>query len=91
MSSIRPCGHDEQATILAIVNAAAEAYRGVIPQDFWHEPYMWLGELESEIAARPSCASRVTPKWSIVAWRRMRSIPSMLMSSMPAFSFSKAR
>ena len=26
--------------ILAIVNAAAEAYRGVIPADRWHEPYM---------------------------------------------------
>lgn len=37
--------------ILAIVNAAAEAYRGVIPADRWREPYMSLHELESEITA----------------------------------------
>jgi GNAT superfamily N-acetyltransferase len=35
----------------AIVNAAAEAYRGVIPADRWHEPYMPVEELEAEIAA----------------------------------------
>ena len=42
MSSIRPCRDDELKTILAIVNAAAEAYRCVIPEDCWHEPYMPL-------------------------------------------------
>jgi hypothetical protein len=26
--------------ILTIVNDAASAYRGVIPDDRWHEPYM---------------------------------------------------
>ena len=51
MSDVRPCRDDERATILAIVNAAAEAYRGVIPTDQWHEPYMPPGELDSEIAA----------------------------------------
>src|SRR5205823_599041 len=51
MSSIRPCRDDERAIVLAIVNAGAEAYRGVIPDDCWHDPYMPLGELESEIAA----------------------------------------
>lgn len=49
--AIRPCREDEGAAVLAIVNAAAEAYRGVIPADRWHEPYMPLGELEEEIAA----------------------------------------
>jgi GNAT superfamily N-acetyltransferase len=48
---IRPCRKDEHAAIAAIVNAAAEAYRGVIPPDRWHEPYMSLPELEVEIAA----------------------------------------
>jgi GNAT superfamily N-acetyltransferase len=52
MSEIRPCRDDEHAAMLAIVNAAAEAYRGVIPEDRWHEPYMALDELEHEIAAR---------------------------------------
>lgn len=51
MSSIRPCRDDERTAILAIVNAAAEAYRGVIPADRWHEPYMPLSELDSEIAS----------------------------------------
>ena len=37
--------------MLAIINSAAEAYRGVIPSDCWHEPYMSLQQLESEIAA----------------------------------------
>ena len=34
-----------------IVNDAAVAYRGYIPDDRWHEPYMPLEELRSEIAA----------------------------------------
>lgn len=37
--------------MLAIVNAAAVAYRGVIPADRWHEPYMPETELRDEIAA----------------------------------------
>ena len=48
---IRPCRDDERDAILAIVNAAAEAYRGVIPADRWHEPYMPAPELDHEIAA----------------------------------------
>ena len=50
-SSIRRCREDERSAILAIVNAAAEAYRGVIPEDRWHEPYMPAEELDGEIAA----------------------------------------
>jgi GNAT superfamily N-acetyltransferase len=51
MTPIRPCGDDERGAILTIVNAAAEAYRGVIPADRWHEPYMPAAELDEEIAA----------------------------------------
>jgi GNAT superfamily N-acetyltransferase len=51
VSRIRPCREDEREAILAIVNDAAEAYRGVIPADCWREPYMTMRELESEIAA----------------------------------------
>ncbi len=36
--------------MLAIVNAAAQAYRGVIPADRWRDPYMPSDELEKEIA-----------------------------------------
>jgi GNAT superfamily N-acetyltransferase len=51
VSTIRPCRDDERGAILEIVNAAAEAYRGVIPADRWHEPYMPMDELDGEIAA----------------------------------------
>ena len=51
MASIRACRDDDRAAIIAIVNAAAEAYRGVIPADRWHEPYMSSRELDGEIAA----------------------------------------
>ena len=37
--------------MLAIVNDAARAYRGVIPVDRWHDPYMPADELANEIAA----------------------------------------
>lgn len=51
VSTIRPCLDGERTAILAIVNAAAEAYRAVIPADRWHDPYLPLHELDSEIAA----------------------------------------
>jgi GNAT superfamily N-acetyltransferase len=51
MPSIRRCSDGEREAIFAIVNAAAEAYRGVIPADRWHEPYMPMDELDGEIAA----------------------------------------
>lgn len=51
MGEIRSCRDDERAAIVAIVNAAAEAYRHVIPADRWQEPYMPLEELDQEIAA----------------------------------------
>src|SRR5690349_3763899 len=35
--------------ILAIINDAAEAYRGVIPADRWHDPYMPAAELQKQI------------------------------------------
>jgi len=51
MSLIRACRDDERDAILAIVNTAAEAYRGVIPDDRWHDPYMPADELDEEIEA----------------------------------------
>jgi GNAT superfamily N-acetyltransferase len=49
--TIRPCREEEAETMLAIINSAAEAYRGAIPADCWHEPYMPTAELRSDIAA----------------------------------------
>ena len=50
MSRIRRTRDDERDAVLAIINSAAEAYRGVIPADRWHDPYMDGRELEREIA-----------------------------------------
>ena len=47
---IRPCTQADFDAILAIVNDAAEAYRGVIPTDRWHDPYMSVEELREELA-----------------------------------------
>src|SRR3954469_8145444 len=49
--TVRECAGEDRPAILAIVNAAAEAYRGVIPADRWREPYMPREELDGEIAA----------------------------------------
>jgi GNAT superfamily N-acetyltransferase len=46
---IRTCGAQELAAIFAIVNDAAQAYKGIIPGDRWHDPYMPLEELEQQI------------------------------------------
>jgi GNAT superfamily N-acetyltransferase len=51
VGTIRLCRPDEHRAILAIVNGAAERYRGVIPADCWHEPYMRADQLERDIAA----------------------------------------
>ena len=51
MMCIRKSVGADFGAILAIINDAASAYRGVIPADRWHEPYMSASELESEIAA----------------------------------------
>jgi GNAT superfamily N-acetyltransferase len=48
---IRSLRADETEAILAIINAAAQAYQGVIPADCWHEPYMSGRELENELRA----------------------------------------
>jgi GNAT superfamily N-acetyltransferase len=48
---IRPVRAGERDAVLAIVNAAAEAYRGVIPADRFHEPYMSGAQLDAELAA----------------------------------------
>jgi GNAT superfamily N-acetyltransferase len=42
---------DQCASILDVINDAASAYKGVIPQDRWKEPYMSEKELADEIAA----------------------------------------
>jgi GNAT superfamily N-acetyltransferase len=47
---IRPVGREDLPVVFDIINESAQAYKGVIPADRWHEPYMPMQELESEIA-----------------------------------------
>jgi len=46
---VRACEEADFDAILAIINEAAEAYRGIIPADRWKEPYMPADELRDEI------------------------------------------
>jgi GNAT superfamily N-acetyltransferase len=36
--------------IFSLINDAAQVYRGIIPSDRWHDPYMPVEELSHEIA-----------------------------------------
>jgi GNAT superfamily N-acetyltransferase len=46
---IRPCDDADFEMIYLIINDAAQAYQGVIPEDRWHETYMPRAELRHEI------------------------------------------
>lgn len=48
---IRRCTNADIPAIHTIINDAADAYRGVIPADCWHEPYMTRDYLRDEIGA----------------------------------------
>lgn len=46
---IRLCRDEDIEQMYQIINDAASAYQGIIPDDRYHEPYMELDELKSEI------------------------------------------
>lgn len=46
---IVPSEKNDFAEILAIINDAALAYKGIIPKDRWNEPYMSGQELQRQI------------------------------------------
>jgi GNAT superfamily N-acetyltransferase len=48
---IRDCARQDFDAMAEIINDAAAAYRGVIPDDCWHEPYMPAEELRGELDA----------------------------------------
>ena len=54
---IRECTDEDFEEIFNIINDAAMAYKGVIPPDRWHEPYMTKAELQTQIedGVRFSC------------------------------------
>jgi GNAT superfamily N-acetyltransferase len=49
--SIRSCGLEDDGEILTVINESAKAYRGVIPADCYHEPYMPADEFRKEMSA----------------------------------------
>ncbi|MEQ8663274.1 MAG: GNAT family N-acetyltransferase [Gammaproteobacteria bacterium] len=51
MSQLRAARASETDRLRAIINAAAAAYRGAIPDDCWHTPYMSRAALADELAA----------------------------------------
>lgn len=48
---IRPCLDTDFDAIERIINAAAMKYKGAIPADCWHEPYMPRETLRKEVEA----------------------------------------
>ena len=46
---IRECTKSDLSTVLEIINDAAIAYKGIIPDDRWHEPYMTFEEIQHEV------------------------------------------
>ena len=48
---IRPCADADFQAIEAVINEAAQAYRGIITADRWHEPYMTGSALKAEVEA----------------------------------------
>ena len=48
---IQKCTESDLQTIFEIVNDSAMAYKGVIPEDRWHEPYMPMEAVLQEIQA----------------------------------------
>jgi N-acetylglutamate synthase-like GNAT family acetyltransferase len=48
---IRKCDKKDLESIYSIINDSAMAYKGVIPEDCWKEPYMPKDELAREISS----------------------------------------
>ncbi len=46
---IRRCEPSEFEVVWEIINEGASAYKGVIPEDCWHEPYMPVEDLRREM------------------------------------------
>jgi GNAT superfamily N-acetyltransferase len=46
---IRQCQPQDTERLYFIINEAAQAYKGAIPDDCYHQPYMPMSELEQEL------------------------------------------
>jgi GNAT superfamily N-acetyltransferase len=47
--SVRRCVEADFSRVYEVINDAAVAYKGAIPEDCWHEPYMSRESLRTEI------------------------------------------
>jgi hypothetical protein len=68
-SFVRPCQPLDFEAMDAIVNDAAQAYRGVIPTDRWHDPYMPREELAHEIEQARKAILDLAAWWLRAGWR----------------------
>ena len=48
--AVSACTESDAPVIFEIINQSAMAYKGAIPADQWHEPYMPRSELDAELA-----------------------------------------
>ncbi len=46
---LRKCEQADLQRMFEIINESAQAYKGIIPEDRWHEPYMPMKELAAEV------------------------------------------
>ena len=69
-----------------IINDAAEAYRGVIPADCFHDPYMSSAELQREIDAGVCFWGAETDEILAGMLKLQRSVPAAVsrQGEMPA-------
>jgi hypothetical protein len=59
---LRKCTASDQETMQALINEAARAYKDVIPEDRWHEPYEKNGYA---LQSRDTTRSLLRRYWSI--------------------------
>lgn len=63
---IRQCDANDFEVIHAIINDAAQAYKGVVSTECWKEPYMSRRELQHEVDE------------SVVFWVMRRTVNSLV-------------
>lgn len=76
---VRDCLPGEFDAMLDIINDAAQAYRGIIPPDRWHEPYMPGDELQAEINAGVSFRGWVDDKGQLAGVMGMQPVQDVIL------------
>jgi GNAT superfamily N-acetyltransferase len=76
---IRDCMDFDFDDMLAVINEGAEAYRGIIPADRWHDPYMGAEELLGEIKAGVAFRGKVDDSAGLVAVMGAQPVSDVLL------------